>query len=216
MIYLYVKTHNVTGLKYLGKTKNEPYKYKGSGTYWYKHIKKHGYNVTTEIIYESEDKEDIVSAGLYYSLFYDVVKSDKWANLMEEKGDGGFSLSTQLAQLEKVKNGTHIFLSQNGGSKRTSYYNLKRSKEGENTFCDKEKQKERAIKRTTDGKNPFSKENGGSELAKRANIKMFAEGKHSSQKKLTCPICNKIGHGKVMMYRWHFDNCKFKKHQPSQ
>ena len=41
MIYLYIKTHNVTGLKYLGKTTQDPYKYKGSGKRWTNHINKH-------------------------------------------------------------------------------------------------------------------------------------------------------------------------------
>lgn len=41
MIYLYVKTHNITGLKYLGKTNNkDPHSYKGSGKYWILHCKK--------------------------------------------------------------------------------------------------------------------------------------------------------------------------------
>ena len=42
---LYVKTHNKTGLKYLGRTTQDPYKYKGSGTYWRSHLKKHGNRV---------------------------------------------------------------------------------------------------------------------------------------------------------------------------
>ena len=59
-IYLYVKTHNVTGLKYLGQTSsNDPYKYQGSGKYWRLHLKKHGNNVTTEILKECESKADI-------------------------------------------------------------------------------------------------------------------------------------------------------------
>jgi len=45
-IYLYLKTHNITGLKYLGKTTQEPHKYWGSGIDWLLHIKKYGYNVT--------------------------------------------------------------------------------------------------------------------------------------------------------------------------
>jgi len=49
-IYLYLKTHNKTGLKYLGKTIQNPYKYQGSGEYWIPHIKKHGYDVTTKIL----------------------------------------------------------------------------------------------------------------------------------------------------------------------
>lgn len=43
IIYLYVKRHKVTGMKYFGKTvKKDPYKYNGSGLYWVRHIKKYG------------------------------------------------------------------------------------------------------------------------------------------------------------------------------
>lgn len=39
-ITLYIKIHNVTGLKYFGKTtKNNPEKYTGSGKHWKRHIK---------------------------------------------------------------------------------------------------------------------------------------------------------------------------------
>ena len=51
MYYLYVKTHNVTGLKYLGQTKRNPITYKGSGKRWNNHLNVHGNNVTTEIFY---------------------------------------------------------------------------------------------------------------------------------------------------------------------
>jgi len=55
-IYLYVKTHNQTGLKYLDKTiSSDPHLYQGSGTVWKRHIKKHGYDVTTEILLETTD-----------------------------------------------------------------------------------------------------------------------------------------------------------------
>ena len=41
-IYLYVKQHSVTGLKYFGRTEcKNPFRYKGSGSYWKKHLKKH-------------------------------------------------------------------------------------------------------------------------------------------------------------------------------
>ncbi len=46
--YLYIKTHNKTGMKYFGKTVSEdPEKYSGSGVYWKRHIEKHGNDVTT-------------------------------------------------------------------------------------------------------------------------------------------------------------------------
>lgn len=50
IIYLYLKTHNTTGLKYLGKTVKDPSTYKGSGLHWTRHLAKHGNDVNTEAI----------------------------------------------------------------------------------------------------------------------------------------------------------------------
>jgi hypothetical protein len=94
IIYLYIKTHNTTGLKYLGKTIKNPQEYKGSGTYWIPHIKKHGYDVTTEILRECNTIEDLKYWGLYYSELWNIVNARDnfgrkiWANLKPEEGDG--------------------------------------------------------------------------------------------------------------------------------
>lgn len=96
MIYLYVKTHRQTGLKYLGKTtSSNPYKYKGSGTVWIRHIKKHGYDVETEILLETEDKNEISKWGEYYSNLWNIVESKEWANLTFETGAGGMTSSPE-------------------------------------------------------------------------------------------------------------------------
>ena len=93
---LYVKTHLKTGLKYLGYTKNNPYTYKGSGKHWRNHLKKHGNNVWTNIIFQSENKEDISSMGIFYSNHWTVVKSKDWANEIQENGIiGGITLTTE-------------------------------------------------------------------------------------------------------------------------
>lgn len=89
VIYLYVKTHNKTGLKYLGKTSKDPYKYLGSGLYWLRHLAKHGNDVSTEILLETEDKNEIKEKGLYYSTLWNVKESSDWANLTNEEGTGG-------------------------------------------------------------------------------------------------------------------------------
>ena len=90
MIYLYKKTHNNTGLKYLGKTISaDPYKYPGSGVYWTNHLKVHGNDVTTEILKECQSEEELIEWGKHYSLLWNVVESDEWANLTEEAGPGG-------------------------------------------------------------------------------------------------------------------------------
>lgn len=101
---LYVKQHNQTLLKYLGKTTQDPYKYKGSGIHWKRHLKIHGNDVDTYIIGTYETKEALKEAGLYYSKVWNVVKSDKWANLKLEEGDGGFSNEARLkAKLPESK-----------------------------------------------------------------------------------------------------------------
>ena len=87
--YLYKKTHNQTGLKYLGKTETDPYTYKGSGTRWNNHLSVHGNDVSTEILRECESNDEIRYWGEYYSNLWNVVESDEWANLKAESGDGG-------------------------------------------------------------------------------------------------------------------------------
>ena len=88
-IYLYLKTHNKTGLKYLGKTIYNPFKYNGSGKYWLKHLKKHGNDITTKILKECDSESEIKKWGLYYSNKWDIVNSNEFANLTEETGNGG-------------------------------------------------------------------------------------------------------------------------------
>lgn len=90
MITLYVKTHRQTGLKYFGKTtRDDPYRYKGSGTYWKLHIKKHGYDVETEIVGAFENIDEAVEFALRFSKENNIVESEKWANLQEENGLDG-------------------------------------------------------------------------------------------------------------------------------
>lgn len=87
--YLYMKTHVVSGLKYLGKTKkSDPHKYRGSGIRWKNHIKKYGYDVKTEILLQTEDYSELVETGLFFSNLFNIVKSDEWANLIPESGEG--------------------------------------------------------------------------------------------------------------------------------
>jgi hypothetical protein len=126
MIYLYVKTHTVTGLKYFGKTENsDPHKYPGSGKYWSRHLKIHGRKYTTEIIFSSESKEEITKVGMEYSLLWNIVESEEWANLKLESGDGNpkgitFSEETRRKQSEALK-----------GKKRSSTENYKKPKSEE-------------------------------------------------------------------------------------
>ena len=87
---LLIKQHKKTKLKYLCKTTRKNFiSYPGSGAYWRKHLDKHGYNFETTVIGEYETKRELKEAGIHYSKLWDVVKSEEWANLVFEAGDGG-------------------------------------------------------------------------------------------------------------------------------
>lgn len=104
MFYIYVKSHSVTGLKYLGYTSaKDPHKYPGSGKYWVRHLKKHGYNYTTEILKECDSKDEVLRCGLYYSSLWNVVLDSNWANLTEERGHGG-NLTEFWSNTSQLKN----------------------------------------------------------------------------------------------------------------
>jgi len=102
-IYLYLKTHNKTGLKYLGKTEQDPYKYKGSGVVWRDHLKKHGYDVTTEILYETDNLDDFINVALDYSNKWNIVESKEFANLVPEAGEGRTGPLGPLTEEHKEK-----------------------------------------------------------------------------------------------------------------
>lgn len=104
MLYLYKKTHNITGLQYLGKTKKDPKKYKGSGIVWRNHCKKYGYDVTTQVLCICYTDREIKYWGSYFSKKWNIVESSDWANLKPEEGDGGYmGASAQAKQAEKLK-----------------------------------------------------------------------------------------------------------------
>ena len=176
--YLYVKTHNVTGLKYFGKTTNlDPVSYRGSGTYWINHIKKHGYDVTTEIIGYYRDRDECVKAARKFSRDFMIVESEGWANLIDEYGVGGSGWIgvDELARARAVdtckrKYGDDYYSKIVKGRSRTEEQRLNMSKIA----------KERGFGKTNAGKpKPLT----------------------------TCPRCGKIG-AKHTMSRWHFENCR--------
>jgi len=88
---LLVQTHNVTGLKYFCKTihLDRVHWYKGSGTVWKRHIKKHGNDVSTGIMGIYYDRNRCVEAALEFSRKHNIVASKEWANLVEENAETG-------------------------------------------------------------------------------------------------------------------------------
>lgn len=119
MFYLYVKTHNITGLQYLGQTSSaDPFAYKGSGTYWKRHLRKHGADITTRILLITEDKDELRSTGEFFSRLWNIVSDKGWANLKEESGDGGWGHinSSPALYREQRKKKMSLTGSQNKGT----------------------------------------------------------------------------------------------------
>jgi len=180
MITLYIKTHNTTGLKYFGRTVQDPYMYKGSGTYWTNHIKKYGNDVTTEIYAQYEDVcFGLIRTALRFSRDNNIVESNDWANVIEETG-----LSNHILMTNDIKEKISKTLIGHKGywkdKKRSKLTNIKVGNGNRNKVVSKES-REKISKSMTGLK----------------------------RKIVECPHCGKEG-GNSQMKRWHFDKCKLK------
>jgi hypothetical protein len=108
---LMIKTHKKTDMKYLCKTSFEVgkkdlshcYSYLGSGKRWLNHLNTHGNDITTEIIHHSYDRDEFAKTAFEISVFLEVVDRDDFANLTEEKGDGGLIGEGQKGKTWKIK-----------------------------------------------------------------------------------------------------------------
>jgi hypothetical protein len=103
MIHLYVKTHNKTGMKYFGKTTRDPFNYNGSGVHWKRHIRKHGEDITTVVLASFEDVEECRMFAIKFSRENNIVKSNEWANLIEENGTDGAPIGNILPVETRAK-----------------------------------------------------------------------------------------------------------------
>jgi len=103
---IYIKTHNITKLRYFGKTCQEDVaKYTGSGKYWKNHINKHGYNVETFVIrvFNENERAECMKYCLEFSRMHNIVKSKGWANLIDENGIDGAIFGSKLSEKTKEK-----------------------------------------------------------------------------------------------------------------
>lgn len=111
-IYLLIKEHANTGLKYLCKhvasSFSECEKYSGSGIYWKRHLKEHGNNVITKCLFVTEDEKEFRKIAKKYSLEYNVTNSKEWANLCDEEGQGGNTVVDKKLHGEKTKKALHL------------------------------------------------------------------------------------------------------------
>jgi hypothetical protein len=208
-MYLYVKTHNKTGLKYLGKTVNEdPYNYPGSGTRWRNHLEKHGYDYTTEILLETDSEEELKEKGIYYSNLWNIVESKEWANLMIEQGDGG-DVSASPAFREYLKNREPLV----GG--KNPFFGKTHTEETKKKLSKLASKQWKGVPKSEEHKRKITEANTGQIFTKerKEKISLAMKGKVPYNKgkpaeKFVCKYCGKEVGGASNFKRWHGDNCK--------
>lgn len=190
--YLYKKTHNKTGLQYLGQTTQDPYTYKGSGKDWLTHITEYGYDVNTEILLKTSNKSERNRVGRYYSNLWNIVESKQWANKIPETG-GGIGANSNWHK-SKLDSGTHYFQDYNWHSEHTR----KMYAQGGHPFQDGANATKWNLDRVEAGTNPF--------VGTGINNQMLEDGSHPSQIRVSCLCCKSIT-SIANHKRWHGSKC---------
>jgi hypothetical protein len=227
-VTLYIATHNITGLKYFGKTtrfftrEDLQKQYHGSGVHWKRHLKKHGDDVTMEIFRICSLNEDnidfITPIAISFSMDFDIVRSDLWANAKIEDGFEGGSLPGELNPcfgLVKSEE-TRLKLSKaHKGKKFSDEHKLNISESNKGKKLSEETKAKISITSSAEN-NGFYGQTHTEETKEKLRGPKSEETKlklsESQKEKLICPFCLLEG-GKSAMRRWHFENCKFKQIQ---
>lgn len=196
-IYLYIKEHSVTGLKYFGKTeRQDPYSYLGSGKRWLRHIRKHGKEyVRTIQVWKFDNKESCTNFALSFSKQNDIVNSSEWANLIEENGLDGAPAGVKFSEEHKSKLRNRV---------RTSEHCRKLSENHAKPNLGKKLSLE-TRKKMSENNVGFSGKKHSEET--KLKQKMSQLGKPKPKKPQTCPVCGLTGKGGNMK-RYHFSKCK--------
>jgi len=199
IIYLYKKTHQVTGLKYLGKTTKDPYTYLGSGLEWKSHLKEFGKFIDTEIIKECHSKEELSEWGRYYSKLWNVVDSVEWANKIPETGGSDSGKNHPCYGRKNL---------------RVAELNSLRSVDKHPMYGTKNPQLSARNSTNVGDKNPmFGKVSAmrGKKNPKLSELNSLKTGKNNPMCKpeyqIMCKHCGKIT-SKGNHVRWHGNNCK--------
>lgn len=212
---------------YFGKTKNpDPEKYNGSGSYWKEHLNKYGIDISTIFFEEFDNQDDANEFAEFFSEEFDIVNSDRWANLMIEDARIGWPSG------ERSEETKHKLRLANLGENNPNYGNPNNYKHSEEILL-KISESNSGQKRTEETKNNISnavkkqydegkisplkgKDHSGKNNAfygkhhteeSLALISLKKTGVPHIHEIVKCPHCNKSGI-KPNMIRWHFDNCK--------
>ncbi len=104
-ITLYIKKCSHCSLRYFGKTiKNNPKTYKGSGLLWRKHLKVNNAKSVHVSHKTFEDIDKATNVALRFSKMFNIVESNKWANLIEENAIEGWIVGRLRGKNSKEHN----------------------------------------------------------------------------------------------------------------
>ena len=201
--YLYIKQHKITGLKYFGKTtKIDPVVYKGSGTYWLRHIKTHGRSHVITLWYKLfTNEKELTEYALKFSIENNIVESKEWANLTTELGIDGLPKGHVFTeQQRKNMSLAQKDIKKPGTSKAMKGNTLRKGKKLST------EQKLNCSKAKIGNKNRLGilhSEEIKQIISERTSLALKGKKKPI----ITCPHCNKSG-GNSNMTRYHFNNCK--------
>lgn len=225
-VHLYIKRHNVTGLLYFGRTINPiAESYNGSGTHWNNHLNFHGLDISTVMFETFTNEEDLLEFATFFSEEFDIVRSNKWANLIPEDGIHkgnlrGFKHSAEsLAKMSKAQSGKNHpnygknlpecvkekIAKSNTGQKRTEETKNNISIATKKAYSDGNLVSPWSTRDQSGENNSFYGKTHTQETLDK--ISKAKTGVKITHKLITCPHCSKEGLSSGMK-RWHFNNCK--------
>jgi len=214
VIYLYVKLQPANGVQYFGKTKNDPFKYRGSGKVWKDIHKKYMWEDVQTIIIGQFLKDDpmLVEFALGFSAANDIVMSKQWANLRPENGlDGGNTFERKSEEemitiSKKISDGWHNkpLAEKLAVNKKKSDHHPKIGEGTSKSQTEKDTHSKFMKDYYSKNDNPFA----GKKHSTKTKTAMAEAWKHKES--IICPYCSLSSVSESNMKRWHFENCKYK------
>lgn len=215
---LMVKEHLDTNLKYLCYTQKSNHdEYLGSGKYWKKHLKKHGCNIKTTLLFESDNYEEFKKVALEYSNKFDVVNDRGWANEISEQGEGGNTVSNKM-WITDGTNEKYILKTEeipsgwNRGRSNSCKFKDKNFQRDLSNRVDRIKAGKSIKKAWDEGRinRDHSKcgSKGDNNVSKRPEVRQKIKESAMNRPRISCLYCRKEATLSPGFYRFHMENCK--------
>lgn len=179
---LYLK-ESPLGLKYIGKTQQNPFTYIGSGIYWTRHLKKHNFSskdIKTIILFETTNKDELSKMGTYFSNFYNIVNNQDFANLINEEGQGGYTIYGENHPSKNFKENLNNYWTEENRKKQSE--KMKTNNPSKLDYVKEKLSKLKIGVRYTDEQNKKKGKSGDSNVSKREDVRKKISDKLKGRK----------------------------------